>query len=334
VNEQGGIHGRKIELIAEDDGYKPTEAVAALKKLIDRDQVFAIIGALGGANVKVVMPIAEENKIPYLWPSAATIGIVHPVKRYVFGYYTQYDRIFVVLTDLAVQEYNAKKISVFYPDQEVGHNVRDSIIRRLKKYNMQTVENVAVKQTDVDFSGVVAKLKSSGVDTVMIATHIPATVAFLKECRRQNYNPTCLQDPSGTDPMIFSLAKEPEVTNGLIGSTYMPPIDSEAEPVNKWRADMAKFSQAPLTNYALMAYNVGAMFCDAAKAVGKDLTREALIKTLETWRNYDNGLSGPITYGPDDHEGSEDFFVVQAKDNKWEMVFDKRVGVKEKLVRE
>ncbi len=331
--EQGGIHGRKIELIAEDDGYKPTRAVAAVKKLMDRDEIFAIIEALGGPTTKVAMPIAQKRKIPYLWPSTATLAIVHPVRRYIFGYYTQFDRICVGLTDLAVKKLNAKKIAVFYADQEAGHNVRDAVIERLKKYNMETLGNVGVKMTDVDYSGVVAKLKTSGVDTIIIATHIPTTVAFLKECRRQNYNPTCLQDPQSTDPMMFKLAKDPAVTNGLIGATYMLPVDSDAEPVKKWREHMAKYSKMPPGNYSLMAYCVTEMFCDALKQVGKDLTREALIDKLETWKNYDNGLSGPVSYGPEDHEGSEGFFVVKAKDNKWELMFDKRVNVTEKMDR-
>ena len=334
INDQGGINGRKIELIAEDDGYRPARAVAAAKKLMDRDKVFGFIGPLGGAIVKVVIPIMEENKVPYLWPSAATLAIVHPTKRYTFGYYTQYDRIFIVLTDQAVKSFKAKKISVFYPDQAVGHNIRDTVIMRLKKYNMKVVEKIAVKHTDVDFSGVVAKLKASGTDTVMIATHIPPTVAFLKECRRQNYNPVCLQDPSGTDPMMFGLAKDPAITNGLIGANYNLPIDSDAPVVKRWRAHMAKYSKARPSNYALITYNSAWMFCDAIKALGNDITRERLINHLNSWKNYDNGLSGPISYSPTDHEGAERFFVVRANNNKWERVFDKRVGLDKKLIRD
>jgi len=334
INEQGGIHGRKIELIAEDDGYSPTKAVAAAKKLMDRDEVFAFLGPLGGSLVKVVMPTMEENRIPYLFPSTATIEIVHPVKRYVFGFFTQFDRIFIMLTDLAVKEFKAKKISVFYPDQAVGHVIRDTVIKRLKKYGMEVVEKIPVKHTDVDFSGAVAKLKASGTDTVMIGTHIPPTIAFLKECRRQNYNPTCLQDPSGTDPLMFFLAKKPAITNGLIGATYMLPIDSDAPVVKKWREHMAKYSKARPSNYALMTYNTAWMLCDALKAAGRDLTREKLINIMESWKGYDNGLSGPITYNANDHEGGEKFFIVRAGNNKWNLVFDTRVGLQEKLVRD
>lgn len=334
INEQGGIHGRTIELIAEDDGYSPVKAIAAAKKLMDRDEVFAFLSPLGGAVVKAVMPTMEANKIPYLWPAAATIDIVHPVKRYVFGYFTQYDRIFIVLTDLACKELNAKKISIFYPDQEVGHNIRDTVIKRMKKYGMKPVEKIPVKHTDVDFSGMVARLKLGGTDTVMIGTHIPPTVAFLKECRRQNYNPLCLQDPSGTDPLMFLLAKDPAVTNGLIGTNYNLPIDSETDIVAEWRARMAKYSKAKPSNYALITYNTAWMLCDALKQVGRDLTREKLIDTLDSWKNFDNGLSGPINYSPDDHEGAEKIFVVRAENNKWELFFNQRVGLKEKMIRE
>ncbi|MFC1822881.1 ABC transporter substrate-binding protein [Thermodesulfobacteriota bacterium] len=334
INDAGGIHGRKVEYIAEDNAYKPARAVAATKKLLDRDQVFIMQGVLGAPMFKAIEPILTENKVPFLFPMAAITDIVHPVKRYVFSYTAIYDRIFTVQVDTAVKQLKAKKISLFYPDNAVGQDFRAIVIKRLKKYGLTPLESVPVKHTDVDFSGVVAKLKASGTDTVMNANHIPVTVAFLKECRRQNFNPTFFQDPSATDPLIFGLAKDPAVTNGIMGATYVWPNDSDAEPVKKWRATMKKYSTMKLSNYTQMAYAQCVMTVDAMKQVGRNLTRERLIDQLETWQGYNNGLSGPINFSPTDHEGQESFFIVRANNNKWEFAFDKRISVEEKLVRD
>ncbi len=106
VNEQGGVHGRKIELIVEDDGYQPARTVAAYRKLVDLDDVFCFVGNLGTPTTLAIMPMLEREKIPLVGPVAFSSSIYTPPRRYVFASSMSYRMASWVMAEHVVKKWD------------------------------------------------------------------------------------------------------------------------------------------------------------------------------------------------------------------------------------
>jgi branched-chain amino acid transport system substrate-binding protein len=139
LNDQGGIFGRKIEMIIEDDNYSPAKAVAATKKMIEQDKVFCFIGNLGSAPSLATYPIIEENKIPLLFAHNGANQHAYPPKKYDFALWTRYQDQMPILVDYAMKEFKMRKMGMIYQDDEAGKNCLDGTINGLKKYNLELV---------------------------------------------------------------------------------------------------------------------------------------------------------------------------------------------------
>ncbi|OGL18558.1 MAG: hypothetical protein A3K12_06850 [Candidatus Rokubacteria bacterium RIFCSPLOWO2_12_FULL_71_19] len=114
VNDAGGIHGRKVRTVYYDDGYRPQDAVANTKKLVEQDKVFAILSSQGTAPVAATVDYLEENRVPLLFPyqgSTVTRG-----KKYVLNGMTLYDRQARMMVDYLVGQRKLKSFAAIYQD--------------------------------------------------------------------------------------------------------------------------------------------------------------------------------------------------------------------------
>src|SRR5437773_1266287 len=85
INDQGGINGRKIRFIYENDSYQPAKTVAAVKKLVEEDKVFALCGGLGTAHNAAVMDYLVSNNVPHVWPATGTTALAVPLKKNIYA---------------------------------------------------------------------------------------------------------------------------------------------------------------------------------------------------------------------------------------------------------
>ncbi|RYF65618.1 MAG: ABC transporter substrate-binding protein, partial [Comamonadaceae bacterium] len=120
LNEQGGIHGRKLKLVAEDDGYDPKKAVLAAQKLVNQDKVFIVAGHLGTAQNMASMPVQFEKNIINFYPITAAREMYEPLHRLKYSFAaTYYDQVRLAVPKLA-KEKNLKKICTIYQDDDFG----------------------------------------------------------------------------------------------------------------------------------------------------------------------------------------------------------------------
>src|SRR3989475_1492525 len=118
VNDGGGIHGRKVRTIWYDDGYKPQDAVANTRKLVEQDQVFAVIIPQGAPPVVATLEYLEQNRVPLLFPyqsSTVTRG-----RHWVFQGMTMSDRSSRMMIDYLVGRRKYRKFAALYQDDEYG----------------------------------------------------------------------------------------------------------------------------------------------------------------------------------------------------------------------
>ena len=159
VNDAGGIHGRKIRTVYYDDGYRPQDAVANTKKLVEQDRVFAIIIPQGSPPVVATLDYLEENKVPLLFPyqsSPVTRG-----KRYVLQGMTLSDRSSKMMIDYLAGQRKVKKFAALYQDDEYGKSYLTAFEKDLARFGLKLVAAESVKRGVTDVSAQIAKLQAA-----------------------------------------------------------------------------------------------------------------------------------------------------------------------------
>ncbi|MFC1823967.1 ABC transporter substrate-binding protein [Thermodesulfobacteriota bacterium] len=310
INSKGGISGRKFVWIAEDDGFLPSRAKEAAKKLINKDKVFSILAPLQGGGILAAMPDILAAKIPLPFVMSAVDELFTPTNRYVFGWIVPYHISSAIQVDWGVK-LGAKKFCFFLQFGPVGDTNIVGAKQQLKKYGLKLEMAEKLKNIKMDYSGLIAKARNQGIDCVVIATTAQWSVPILKEIQRQGWKPTIiLGHGSGNPPLLKALAGT--AADGAYVTMNHVPTDHEGAYMSTYRKITQEYGGGAKPNmYHFVGYAISKMFGEAVKQVGRDLTREKFIDNLETWKNYDTGWIGKISYSPTDHIGAETMVPVR-----------------------
>jgi branched-chain amino acid transport system substrate-binding protein len=314
LNEKGGIHGRKVEVLVEDCAYSPAKAVAAAKKLVSRDGVFALVSPWGTAPTTALFPMATKEKIPIAPACSLSVVIYDPLKKYVFAVGTNYVDQSLFVVDYVMNDLGAKKpkIALFCQDDDWGKDHLKGLEMAREKYDLPPIAVETYKYDAVEFTSQVINLKNADPDFVLIAAGIKSAAMFLKEAHKLNWKPTFIG--SNTLGLIPTLQLAGEYGKDLliVNIFAMPGEDipgikrvveaSKAHFGDKWMP-----AELKIHPYYVYGWINAMVFAEGAKRAGKDLTREGLVKALESLDGFDpEGLMGPITYSATSH-GSPGF---------------------------
>lgn len=305
INDQGGVYGRKIKFISEDDQFLPSRAKQAAKKLILQDKVFAIWMVIQGGGVLAAEPIIMANKVPTLSGSAIE-PLYIPPKRYIFGVNLLYGPGGALLSDWAVKRLGKKKIAVTGMSGPTGEAGIKGARDRLKKYELEPVLEERLKNIKMDYSGLIAKMRRKGADCVLITNTIQWTIPILNEIERQGWRPAIVIGHGSGDPLLLAKMAKSAVEGAYVAMVNIP-VDTPDDPfLDEYRAALKKYGKSKsISQYNSMGWGTVQLFVTAIKQVGRDLTREKLVDTMESWKDFDTGWIGRITYSPTDHIGSE-----------------------------
>jgi len=325
INEAGGIHGRKIRMVIEDNAYDPKKAIMVTNKLINQDKVFAFIGNMGSPTALATKPLISGKKIPQMFPLTAASGFYEPYDRYSFlGFSPYYDQARCVVKYF-VKEKKYTKIGCLYQDDEFGTIALKGVKDQLATYKMELTDAESYKRGATEFSSQIAKLRKAGVQLVVLGTVIRETVGAWREGKKIGWNvDMCGLTPAYTQYAVDLIQKAGSNPDGLYtsGQTEYPYEDSPLQSVRDWyKRHMALYGKPgdlPTTaGYAGVHY-----FAMAAQKVGRDLTREKFIDALETFRDVPDDVFGgvPITFTNQSHQGAYDVYMFQVKEGKWRRI--------------
>jgi len=322
VNEKGGVHGRKINFIAEDDQYKPPMSVAAAKKLISRDRIFAFVGPMGSQQAGATMKLAVEKKIPFICPLSSSAVFHKPLKRYVFSLFTSYQDQCAIIVDFAMDNLKPKKIAMIYQEDEVGESGKEGVEAQLKKYNKRLVLSVPFKRGTKDFSSQVLKLKGTGADMVFIASIIREPAAIMKEAAKLGWKPQFMcQGSTGVNPYLIKMAGPASEGTVVATSALLPSSPHPA--VVKYRDLLKKSFPKAVPGYmSQVGYIVAVIFTEALHRMGRDITREKLIQTMEGIKNLETGMWSPISFSPTNHQGANTSYLAMVDGGKFIKISD------------
>ena len=302
INDNGGIHGRKIKMLWEDDGFEAPKSVAAVKKLISRDKVLTIM-TTGGTNQTIAnMKNIDRYQIVNI-PNAMALEFFDPLNPYIFALGALYEWQYQVIVDYINDDLKMedKKIGVVYTKKEYGKKGLDAIKKRAAKYNIPVVAELVLPTGAVDASSQVLALKESGATIVITCDVLPPIISFLKTAEKYNYWPQVFGFNWATDDLLVK-ACGPAAKN-YIGAGFVGSWTDDTPGIKLVREIAAKNNRQPkLTSLYIGGIGVSMLFAEAMKKAGRDLTPETLKKALETFREFDTGgIFPPVTYTDKSH---------------------------------
>ncbi|QKO23456.1 ABC transporter substrate-binding protein [Rhodoferax sp. BAB1] len=302
VNEQGGVNGRTLRLLTRDDGYEPDKAVAAVKGLIEQDQVFALVGSVGTPTGLAALPVFTAAKVPMVGMFTGAQGLREPFNRYVFhvrsSYFDETERIVQHLTTLGV-----KKIAVFYQNDAYGKAGLEGMMRALTKRQLKPAGTATVERNTVDVAAALNTLLPAQPEAVVQIGAYKACAEFIKQARARGYGGQFFNVSFvGSKALADELGP---AGMGVVISQVVPfPYIPSSPVVREYQQRMKESGQTEFDFSSMEGFLIGKVFVEGVRRAGKNLTRDALITALESMKDVNLG-GFEINYSPRDHSGSK-----------------------------
>ena len=321
ANEQGGINGRKIKFIAEDSGYDPKKGVLAAQKLAQRDKIFVTVGNIGTPIAMATMPIFFEKNIPHLFPLTAARQMYEPLHKLKYSFAaTYFDQVRSAVKHLSKIKADRKWCAI-YQDDDFGLEVVQGAEAAMKENGKTLIEKTSYKRGATDFSSQVAKMKSSGCDTVIMGTIIRETVGTIGEARKTGFNAEFVGTSAAYTHLIPRLGG-PAMNGFIVTHTIAHPyLDDAAQNIRHWASKYkTKFNEDPDV-FSAYGYLIMDNTLTTIGKAGKNLTTEAFIKALDSSTFAPDMFGGDgMTFTPTKHLGSNKSRLSQIKDGRWTVI--------------
>ena len=313
INDEGGIHGRKIKYFLRDDGYQPAKTKAIGKEFVEQLGIFATVGGVGVGPGMSVRDFYSENKV--IMVSMGCSGVtnwIQPFQKYIFPIYPLYIDEAFALTRYFHEKLNLTKIAMFYQNDDYGKQGMDGVERYVKAKNLQLVTTISAEVTDRDLSSHALKLKDSGAQAVIMWAMPAHGALLLGECAKIGYKPQWGTSSTLSDGVaMMQISKG--LWEGMLHSNFGEPPDSNSPLMVKYRAWHQKYEPKERWSTFYIAGIVFAEpFVEGLKRTGKNLTPDNFVKAMETMKDW-QWIGPPTTFTPTDHQGGKHVFFGQVQ---------------------
>lgn len=319
ANAAGGVNGRKIRLVIEDNGSQPAQAVRAVQKLIRKDEVFAIINSFGsGPNVAAVKPSIDAGVVYFApWAASSVVQAVSQKSPLLFTTVANFDTTTASGVSWVIKNLGAKKVGYIYQEGPFGDLVRRGLNAALDANSMKITAQASYVVGDIDLSSQVARMQAAGVDLIVCATLIRETIAVMGEVKKLGWNDVkVLSAIPGRSTDVVNLGGK--VTEGLygIGGWRLNYADSAPENVKKWIKEYKRKYKLEPNENTMNAYSYTDWFISGLQAAGRDLNADKLVKALQATPHEDFVTYGKVTF-VNNHMEPERIEIDQVKNGRW-----------------
>jgi ABC-type branched-subunit amino acid transport system substrate-binding protein len=302
INAKGGVHGRKIKLVTEDDRYEASAAPLASKKLIEEHRVFALIGYVGTPTGIEHLKVITPAKVPLVGMFTGAEALRVPLNRYVFhvraSYYDETEKIVEQVVSTG-----GRRISVFYQADAYGEAGRKGTEIALEKRRMKIYSLGSFERNTLKVEQAVKTINASEPDAVVMVGAYAACAEFIRQMRKSGSGAT-FYNVSFVGSKALADALGPE-GSGVAISQVVPFPWSAAVPVVNEYHQLAK--KSGLTDYnfsAMEGFITAKVMVEGLRRAGRSLTREGLVAALESMHDVDLG-GFYVGYSPAVHAGSK-----------------------------
>ncbi len=312
ANAAGGIQGRKLRLISEDDGYVPSRTIQGVRKLINSDKIFAFTSISGTAQAQAAMPIIKQAGIPAMAPITTYEGLYKPVIKNVFAVgYDMREAVYELASRMA-ERYPNKKWAVISQDDEYGENVRDGFERAAKEKKLQVVSSQIYKKGQSDFSSEILKVKQAGAEALLAGGVLGENVTMTKELERVGH-----KIPVGVTYVsrVPASAKMMGTAGENVYTVDYVYLESSPEAkgfMDKLDKHLAPEERARVNRYTFTGYSAARALFAAMDKCGKALTWDCTNAELAKLNNLETGAMTPISFSATDHLAAPKLFLLKA----------------------
>lgn len=327
INAQGGVLGRKIEMIVYDDGSEPEKATTFVKRLIENDKVDLIIGGSGTPTSMAVLSLIERSEIPYMSLGGGT-GIGDPVRKWTFKF-PQSDRLAAekVLVDL--KKRGLTKIALLSENVGFGKSGHDQTLKLAPKYGIDILVDEVYSPKDPDVTPQLTKIRgTAGVQALFIFGTGTGPAVATKNVKQLGLTLPLYQSHGVASKEFLKLVGTAADGTRLPAGAQavaeqLPANDRQKAVVMTFKKEYEEHNKplevSPLPGHGLDALM---MAVDAFKRAGT--TDKAKVRdTIEATKDF-VATTGIYTYSPTDHMGLglESFKLVEIKNGDWVLLAD------------
>lgn len=310
ANRAGGIHGRTLELVSENDGYEPGRSIEVVRKLINQDKVFALIGAVGTPTATATQPIAMEAGVPFVGAFTgagflrnAELGNVVNIRA---SYGAETERWMQTLVD----EQRKKRIAILYQDDAFGRAGLSGAQAALERRGMDFVVKGTYQRNTTAVKAALLEIRKADPDAVVMVGAYKPIAEFIKVARSIDFEPSFVNISFvGSDALSSELGEDGE--NVIISQVVPFPWDETNPLVTAYRAALAEVDAEAAPGFvSFEGYITGRLAAMALAEAGPDVSRKSFLETIWTTGTFEmDGLT--LQFGPDDNQGLDAVFMTE-----------------------
>jgi len=316
ANDAGGVAGRRLILIAADDGYEPTRTADAMKDLRDNKKVFAFVGNVGTPTAAVALPLALDRKMLFFGAfTGANLLRRDPPDRYVFNFRASYaeETAAVVRYLISVRHLRPESIAVFAQQDAFGDAGFAGVTKAVRELrsDFHSTLRLGYQRNTTDVSTAVADLKVRSRTMpiraiVMVATY-RAAARFVEKVRdiypKMIFTNVSFVGSTALAEELKLLGKR--YTAGVIVTQVVPPVESFSTAILKYKESLNKYFPGEKADYvSLEGFWAASLLIEGVRRAGRALDSERLVDALESIHDLDLGLGASLTYGLTEHQAS------------------------------
>jgi len=324
INDAGGISGRKIRMVFEDDAHSPARAVAAAKKLVEQDKVFMLM-SVGGSNATAgTIEYVKEKGLPMYVSISSAPAVTLPFARTLFrGGTTETARYGELYAEFLSDAYKANRIVILSGREEYPRNEGDAMVAKLREwFNKSPIARIEFNVGDKDFTPQLSTAQRANPDVIAFFGNPTEAALALRQARDLGVKTPFFVGANVVDPAFVAAARG--AAEGARGFSLVPVLPGSKLPeMTQWEAKWKKeYPSAPAgrpNNFDLIAYADAYVVADALKRAGPALTKESFIAALEATRDYKvNNLATPRSFSTKHHIGNLTLVPMEVRGGAWQ----------------
>lgn len=314
VNAEGGIFGRKIEVVSVDDESSAPKGIAGFNKLVQSEKVFMVFGPSASAVGVPMKSVMAGSGVPIVIPSFSSPDMTEPLVKNIFRVGTLNDRMQGrAIADYFVDKMKIDKIAILRQSDQYGATGAAAITERLKELGKTPVAVEVFNASDTDVTSQVLRLRTANPQAIVIYGYPSASAIATRQIRELGITADILGSSATSNQNYPELVGTVGVGAKFVSASKELP-ESDDEPVASFRAAFQKrfpelARQGRPTSSDISGYGGALNVIEALRRAGKDLTREGFMAALETFDGFDTGIVSPTYLSPTRHEGNTSMWI-------------------------
>ena len=318
VNAEGGVHGRKIRYVVEDNGYQMPRAMQGYNKLLNRDKVFAMLQSLGTPMNLAGFKLLDPKGIPNVAPlTASKMMLQEPVRNKFTSFSTYHDQSAAGVKYLANQ-FGLKNVCTMYLPNEFGKEILEGSKAGAQEAGIAFIAETTHKPDETNFVGSLSKLKEEGCEIVTMALGVSQTITVLGTARKLG-----LADMKFLGTSAAFLTVVAQVPGGITEGFYVAAswLDlwarAEEPAVAAFIEEYREATGEEPVGFSMLGYSSAVMLVKALEAAGSNLTHDSFIAGMESLNYFDELVGNHMTYSADDHQGADAVHISVVENGAW-----------------